>query len=859
MPKPGSRAHTPSDEMARFTDREGQQATFQRHLRSLNELQVLVFYGVGGTGKTWLLRKLREQVPEGIPSAYLDFDVSKNGKRYADYRETALQSIKDQFKAPTPRFDLALAMMHQKQGHVTESGSGVPWMDIAGDIVSSSIPGAGPVLKMLSKSAIARLKGTALEKLLLSHLGKNLVIDLRDNKTHQEIETELLHYLSEDLRESLQPHLNRAASCVIFFDTFEALGAGFQNIELKRSQEQWIRDLAANWDFALLVIAGQNRLAWDEVDPGWADHLDQHLVGGLSEDDARHFLERCDITSCSLQDCILSTSKESTGGYHCFSLGLCSDIVFNERNAGRDPEAESLRFNPQNWNKLAQRFLKSLATDGDRNWIELLALTPRFDEDAARWAHSSGRSADQNAAWKNLHGYSFVERLSGSEWFSIRAEMRTALKNQPSAQKRAIEDHQRWKDYWSNRSQAVADHYAGLAWYHFYSLDPSEAIKTWRKLAENARTAAPARMTEHSDLLRWLEPLGLLENLPNSVTDAQNLNNWGVELGSGSLNRGPSLEKAIACYEAELHFYTQQEFPQNWAKAQNNLGVAWSDLPTGSRAGNLTKAISCYEAALCVSTETEFPEDWAMIEQNLGAAWWTLPTGDKEANLTKAISYYEAALRVYTEQAFPQDWARVQNSLGAAWSGLPTADPSTNLRKSIAHYESALRIYTELDLPRDWAMIQNNLGTAWARLSTGDRESNFASAFACFEATLRVYSQDEFPEDWAMIQNNLGNAWSDLPTGERAINLVKAMAYLDSALEVYTEQDFPKDWARVQTDLGNTWSELLAGDRAANVSSAIACYEAALRVYTEEEFPREHQELVTKLNALGNSRSLDEE
>jgi len=98
-----------------------------------------------------------------------------------------------------------------------------------------------------------------------------------------------------------------------------------------------------------------------------------------------------------------------------------------------------------------------------------------------------------------------------------------------------------------------------------------------------------------------------------------------------------------------------------------------------------------------------------------------------------------------------------------------------------------------------------------------------------------------------------------LTTGDRAINLVKAMAYLDSALEVYTEQDFPKDWARVQTDLGNTWSELLAGDRAANVSSAIACYEAALRVYTEEEFPREHQELVTKLNALGNSRSLDEE
>ena len=510
MPKPGSRAHTPSDEMARFTDRETQQATFRRHLFSTREPQVLVFYGVGGTGKTWLLRKLREQVPADIPVAYLNFNVADGGKRFVDDPVSALQSIRQQVAVPTPRFELALAMLHHKQGHATEPGSGVPWMDVAGDVLSSFVPGSGPVFKFLSKSAIARLEGQPLERLLRSPMGTELVIELR-KMTDQEIENNLLRYLSDDLTESLPTHLNRAVSCVIFLDTFESVGAGFQNREHKRSHEKRIQDLAAQCPFALVVIAGQNRLSWDE-DPDWAEYLDQHLVGGLSENDARQFLTRCDINAAELQDCILATSRESTGGYHCFSLGLCANIVVNERDAGREPEAETLRFHPQDWDKLSRRFLKSLDSDADCIWIEKLALTPRFDETAARWAYSSERSTAQAAAWRKLQGYSFVERLSDSEWFSIRAEMRAALRNQPLAQERVTDDHKQWKDYWSNRSEAVADDAAGLAWYHFYYLDPVGAITSWTELAKTARTAVPARMREHSSVLTWLNPLNLSQD-----------------------------------------------------------------------------------------------------------------------------------------------------------------------------------------------------------------------------------------------------------------------------------------------------------------------------------------------------------
>ena len=860
MPKPGQRTNTPSLEISRFTDRESQQSVFGRHLHSVQEPPVLVFYGVGGAGKTWLLKKLRGQIPSGFPSAYLDFDVAAGGKRFVSDPATALQSIQQQLSVPTPRFDLALAMLRHKQGYATEPGSGVPWMDIAGELVSDFVPGAGTVLKMLSNTALSRLKGTSLERLLASLAGKDIVLELRA-KTDQEIGNELLYYLATDLREGLPVHLHQAVTCVIFMDTFEAVGAGFHNEEHKRLQEKWIQDLAVEFRFALVVIAGQNRLFWDEIDPEWASHLDQHLVGGLSDEDARHFLTHCDISSAALQDSILATSKESSGGYHCFSLGLCADIVFNERKAGREPQAESLQFNPQDWEKLARRFLKSLNSDAERRWIERLALTQRFDELAARHAFSSEHSAAQDAAWEALHDYSFVERLSDSDWSSIRTEMRSALKNQPSAQERVGQDHQRWQDYWLGRSKAIADEAAALAWYHSYHLDPSAAIDAWNELAENARTAIPARMREHYSLLQWLEPLELLKSISISETEARTLYNWGFELWSGTFNRSICRRKAIACYEGFLRVHTEQKFPEEWAQTQNNLGNAWLGLPTGDRTSNLENAIACYESALRVRTEQEFPEGWAMAQNNLGIAWDEQPAGDRAKNIGKAISYYESALSIYTEQEFPEGWAKAQNNLGNAWGNLPTGDMAENAAKAIAYREASLRVYTEQEFPEDWAMVQCNLGKTWKKLPTGDRAENTAKAIAYYEAALRVYTEQEFPEECAQTQNNLGNAWLGLPTGDRTSNLENAIACYETALRVYTVQEFPEDWARIQGYLANAWDDLPTGDRAKNIAKAIAYYESALRVYTELEFPLEHEIVlnnIKKLQAFVNSKILDQ-
>jgi tetratricopeptide (TPR) repeat protein len=218
-------------------------------------------------------------------------------------------------------------------------------------------------------------------------------------------------------------------------------------------------------------------------------------------------------------------------------------------------------------------------------------------------------------------------------------------------------------------------------------------------------------------------------------------------LAVGQKNMTVNLEEAIGLYEKAAKVYDETSNENKWARTQNNLGIAYGNLPTGDRVANLQKAIAAYEAALTVLTEKDFPVDWAMTQNNLGNAYSELPTGDRAANLQKAIAAYEAALTVRTEKDFPVEWAATQNNLGLAYSDLPTGNRAANLQKAIAACEAALRVYTEKDFPVEWAMTQNNLGLLHASVTGGNRTENMKNGKVCFEAALRVYTESGFPED----------------------------------------------------------------------------------------------------------------
>jgi tetratricopeptide (TPR) repeat protein len=109
---------------------------------------------------------------------------------------------------------------------------------------------------------------------------------------------------------------------------------------------------------------------------------------------------------------------------------------------------------------------------------------------------------------------------------------------------------------------------------------------------------------------------------------------------------------------------------------------------------------------------------WAMMQNNLGIAWSELPPGDKAENLKKAIAAYEAALTVYTKEAYPAAWARTQSNLGAAWSKFPKGNRAENLRKGIAAYEAALSVRAADLSPGLRRAVET--GLSWDQLLTKD-------------------------------------------------------------------------------------------------------------------------------------------
>ena len=79
-----------------------------------------------------------------------------------------------------------------------------------------------------------------------------------------------------------------------------------------------------------------------------------------------------------------------------------------------------------------------------------------------------------------------------------------------------------------------------------------------------------------------------------------------------------------------------QSIAENIANFSNLI----QQFPLGDKVSNMEIAITGYEIALTVYTRTAFPQDWARTQNNLGIAYRNRIDGDKAQNLELAISAY---------------------------------------------------------------------------------------------------------------------------------------------------------------------------------------------------------------------------
>ena len=795
------RAKLPVDD---FTGRGSELQQFDAKLKSYREKPVWFLEGVGGVGKSELLKTFRQVCRErSLPCAYLDLSADSCLSEAGLLNEIAKELGPTDFPYFRKVYD-SLEKLEKAQRTITDLAEGVMK---TGSLGASVTPVGGAV----------------------DHL-KQRVGGWMGRK-----EAELLADSSERLFATFTSDLNRYASeegrelpVVLMLDTYE---------QASPVQQDVIRHLALFCDYGckrvLFIVAGRDKPEWEDFDPSL---IDGQGLDDLPEGEAEEYLNKRRITDQSLRERILRLTK-------CFPffLRMACDIVDAMKESGQTPTADEFPMGEFTRRQVADFLVKRLierlpkGTERLESAIKILGI-PRWFDEAVFAALQGAKASDVGSDWRALETTCLVQPTEHPGRYKYYDCVRDAILS-----------------WWKGSEDEAAGHHKILAGYHgkdqadfthvrewLYHRMAYEPIAATKELANLCRLCLAAVNTTDLALL--------LSDIPEYPVDYASLAqpdiarvhfSFGYAYNVYPTKRFPTVRAAINEYQSALTFYSEKDFPQNWAMTQNNLGNAYWDLPTGDRGENLRKAIECYEAALRVYTEKDSPQDWSATQNNLGTVYAELPTGDRGENLRKAIECYEAALRVRTEKDFPQYWATNQNNLGTVYADLPTGDRGENLRKAIECFEAALRVRTEKDLPQGWAATQNNLGIAHRTLPTGDRGENLKKAIECYEAALRVYTEKDLPQGWAATQNNLGIAHRTLPTGDRGENLKKAIECYEAALRVYTEKDFPQDWAMTQNNLGNAYSDLPTGDRGENLKKAIECFEAALRVRTEKDFPQD--------------------
>ncbi len=321
-----------------FTDREELIAAFERNVedKKPEEHRVLVFYGDGGIGKTTLLQKLQQLHRQRCPQALMGrLDLAGADTTPPDL---LLYRLRRLFPAiPFPCFSLALA----------EYGRRFHPEQVYGNDRNELLQGAGPYAEVLAQGleTLKVLSGVGLAVAGMKALAKGHqqvsdwvmrraepLLQRSQSCSEEQLLAQLPLHWARDFRQALSSHLGQdwndpttssqdwddaitysGPPPLIAFDTYETLWhAGMGRSGRRREpRERWLVDLVSELPEVLWVVGGRDRLSWEEgYDRGWSEACEQHLVGQLSNEDARSFLAKRGIKEPAIVEKIL---RQATG------------------------------------------------------------------------------------------------------------------------------------------------------------------------------------------------------------------------------------------------------------------------------------------------------------------------------------------------------------------------------------------------------------------------------------------------------------------------------------------------------------------------------------------------------------------
>ncbi len=412
---------------------------------------VLVYFGVGGIGKTTLSQEIERQFAEvndkGKPRAAMRFDFAESAALDMESYVLRLRAGLGRLSRSWPTFDIAFSVYWQR-AHPGEPldefisrdsvlrraahGVGLSEQITATivEIAGLAVPGAAKAAHSLGGLLYGHAKKAIARHRVLREC--ELLSDLLDAEADTETLSYLPYLLAWDL-DRLAPPKPRAA---VLLDTFEEITS-----RNTADMERWLQKSAYLMPNVLFVITSRNRLDWaDRTRPldldfsgpqRWpnlvAGHAGeeprQHLVGYLSATDADRYLMTAltedgqPTISTGIRERVVAASA----GLPLY-LDLAVTMYLDILARGGTPAVEEFG---QPLSAVTSRILRDLQRD-ERDLLRAAALLDAFDLDMCRAACPHV----PDAALLRFKDRPFLEMDPEHTWpYSLHPILRDAIRN----------------------------------------------------------------------------------------------------------------------------------------------------------------------------------------------------------------------------------------------------------------------------------------------------------------------------------------------------------------------------------------------------------------------------------------------
>lgn len=395
-----------------FTDRVEPRKVFWKTYeeKQSDKIDVITYYGMGGIGKSTLLRKLLSELKEKNSEtryAFVDFDKLNN------YNNDILEilryvegNLKGKYKFSFPLFDLVSYTYEVKMGKNATKPELSSIFDENEELsfltdVISEIPLIGTISKVicLSEKAKNLLQNRIESNKLKSKLG-NI-----DNMEPADIYENLPYYFAIDLKDNVE---KLELPFVFFIDTYEKLVNELENRNALE-KDLFLRGengLILNVPNTIWVIAGREKLKWEEHDKEWKGSIDQHLLGNLSLADTKYFLEKAGIKDQNLIDEIY----DLTHGAPKY-LDICVDTFTSLVNQNKVPTIADFG---KNTTELQKRYLVYM-DDAEKDFVTMLAFLSNWTDDNIEKISKEILGNFSYSLYEKVKGFSFIQK-EGEEY-----------------------------------------------------------------------------------------------------------------------------------------------------------------------------------------------------------------------------------------------------------------------------------------------------------------------------------------------------------------------------------------------------------------------------------------------------------